>query len=193
MLKLFKLTRFSYRATLCGLVLGPAMMLYAQAQTSQSSDFNLQDVRGGTFQMKDHHSQPVLIAFLGMVPDTTSTPSLRETVFLSSMNHQYASRGLCVVAIDASNLLGHRNVSKQDLANASYDWHLNFPLLEDPGGTVAHQFGVRDVPTIFLIDGAGNIVQSWHGFTRPAVLAQTIESLIGGPLSRLSKIEPTNK
>jgi peroxiredoxin len=161
-------------------------------QTSRSYDFTLPDVHGGVFQIKDHRSQPVLLAFLSLVPDTSSTPSLRETVFLSSMSHQYEPRGLCVVAIDTSNLSRQR-VSKQEVANASADWHIDFPLLYDPGGEVSRTFGVHDIPTMILLDSRGNIVRTWHGYTRPVMLAQVIESVLSGSLSKLPQLEPATR
>lgn len=109
------------------------------------------------------------------------------------MSHQYAALGLCVVVVDTSKFLSHQSVSKQDLANASADWHLDFPVLEDPGGEVVHQFGIHDAPALVFINAHGNIMQSWNGYTRPAVLAQAIESVLGGPLSRLPQLEQTTR
>jgi len=129
-----------------------------------------------------------LLAFLQVLPDSAATPSRSEALFLQSMEHQYAARGLRVAAIDGSSMVSHRSPFHDDLLNASYDWHLTFPLLEDHNGSAAHEFHVRTVPTVVLIDDTGIIVQAWEGFTPPALLAQGIERLLGGPLGRVPEL-----
>jgi peroxiredoxin len=67
----------------------------------------------------------------------------------------------------------------------SYDWQLKFPLLVDEDGQLARQLGVGEVPTTLLVAVDGTIVQRWEGLTRPAILAQGIERLLGGPLGQV--------
>ncbi len=163
-------------------------------------DFTLLDVRGGQFHLRSQPAQPVLLAFLQTVPDTSDTPSRSQVVFLASMDQQYGPRGLRVVAVDASVLaLGSTPShaarafgdgsstaiwSLDAVRNASYDWQLAFPMLIDPDGRLAHKLGVDQVPTTFLISAQGQILHQWRGFTRPAVLAESIEKLLGGPLAK---------
>lgn len=165
-------------------------------------DLTLQIVRGGTFPLRTHPAQPVLIAFLQTVPDTAPTPSRSQVVFLASMDHQYGPRGLRVAVVDASVLepssalasasaLAHGSTpapasqaSRDAVLNASYDWHLKIPMLLDHDGQLARQLQVSQLPTTFLVAADGRILQRWQGLTRPAVLAQRIERLLGGPLSQ---------
>jgi hypothetical protein len=166
-------------------------------------DLTLENVRGGTFPLRVQPAQPLLLAFLQTVPDTASTPSRSQVVFLASMAYQYGSRGLRVAIVDASVLapasalasasaLEHGSApapasqaSRDVVLNASYDWHLQIPLLLDPNGRLARQLQVSQLPTTFLVAADGTIVQRWQGLTRPAVLAQGIERLLGGPLGHL--------
>jgi hypothetical protein len=162
----------------------------------------LGNVRGGTFSLRIHPAQPLLIAFLQTVPDTAPTPSRSQVVFLLSMAHQYGLRGLRVAIVDASVLqpssasavasaLAHGSApapasqpSHDALVNASYDWHLTVPLLLDANSRLARQLQVNSIPTTFLFAADGRILKRWQGLTRPAVLAQGIERLLGGPLGQ---------
>jgi thioredoxin-like negative regulator of GroEL len=57
-------------------------------------------------------------------------------------------------------------------------------MLLDHDGQLARQLQVSQLPTTFLVAADGRILQRWQGLTRPAVLAQGIERLLGGPLSQ---------
>ena len=148
-------------------------------------DLTLPDVRGGAFHLRAQPAQPLLLAFLQTVPDTADTPSRNQVVFLASMAQQYGPRGLRVVIVDASVFVPGSPPSHDAVLNASYDWHLKFPLLLDQNGQLARQLGVEQVPTTFLIAIDGTIVQRWRGRTLPAILAQGIERLLGGPLGQV--------
>lgn len=147
-------------------------------------DITLPDVRGGTFHLRSQPAQPLLLAFLQTVPDTADTPSRSQVVFLSSMANQYVPRGLRVAVVDASALALASPPSHDAVLNASYDWQLKLPLLLDRDAHLARKMGVEEVPTTFLISADGHILQRWQGLTRPAVLALSIEKLLGGPLAR---------
>jgi hypothetical protein len=143
-------------------------------------DLTLPDVRGVAFHLCAQPAQPLLLAFLQTVPDTADTPSRSQVVFMSSMARQYVPRGVRVAIVDASVLTSDSQLARDAILNASYDWQLNFPLLLDQNGQLAHQLGVKDLPTTFLFAQDGTIVQRWQGLTRPAVLAQAIEKVTGG-------------
>jgi hypothetical protein len=144
-------------------------------------DFTLPEVRGGSFHLRGGHSTAVLVAFLQTVPDISDTPSRQQVAFLLSMNHQYRARGLMVVIVDSSALVTRQPPSHNQLVNASYDWHLDVPLLEDPGNLVSERSGVIEVPTLILVSPEGRVTQRWEGLTGPAILAQAIEKECGPP------------
>jgi peroxiredoxin len=157
-------------------------------QTAPFPDFTLPQVRGSTFRLYSQPAQPVLLAFLQTVPDTADTTSRSQVVFLSSMAQQYGPRGLRVAVIDASALVNHRPPDHGSLVNVSYDWQMNFPLLEDGDNQITQRFGVIQIPTLVLLAPDGRICQRWQGATGPAQLAQGIERLLNGPLGRLPSL-----
>jgi hypothetical protein len=170
--------------TVCTLLI---LLLTHSARSQRVStlpDRLLPDVRGGTFPLRVEPAKPLLLGFLQTVPDTADTPSRSQVVFLASMAQQYGPRGLRVAVVNASILATGSQPSHDAVLNASYDWHLNFPLLLDSNGQLARQLGVKVVPTTLPTAGDGTVVQRWQGLTRPANLAQRIERLLGGPLGQ---------
>jgi peroxiredoxin len=153
-------------------------------------DFTLPQVRGGRFHLRGEQSQAILLVFLQTVPDTADTPSRRQVPFLLSMNHQYSARGLKVVIVDSSALVTHQIPRRDALINASYDWQLDIPLLEDDDNRVARTWEVTRVPTLMLLASDGTLTQRWHGLTGPAILAKSIENLLGGPNARAGSLAP---
>lgn len=154
-------------------------------------DFSLTAVRGGTFALRQHERLPTLIAFLATVPDTVDTPSRSQVALLESMYHQYGRRGLRVAIIDATALAVGHEPDSDALINASYDWNLQIPLLEDEAGRVAQMLGVTHAPTIVLINADGTVAEVWVRPMAPGELAATIENALGGgPLTPGSATQP---
>lgn len=141
-------------------------------------DFALPQVRGGVFHLHEDYSHTVLLAFLQTALDTADTPSRQQVGFLRSMEHQYGNRGLKIAIIDSSALVTHEAPARNALVNASYDWQLDFPLLEDDDDRVAKGLGINQVPTLILLRSDGSVFQRWNGLAGPASLAQSIETLL---------------
>lgn len=103
-----------------------------------------------------------------------------EVVFLASVAHQYGDRRLRVAAVDATAVAHAAAPSRDELLNASYDLHLEFPLLMDEGGELAQRAGVGEVPTTFLAGADGRIIEEWRGPARPAELAWALRRCQAG-------------
>lgn len=168
-----------------GLALALALNLGGCSKApSTLPDVSLHEVRGGTFSLRSQPATPLLLSFLQTVPDTADTASRSQVVFLASMAHQYGPRGLRIAVVDGSARAFGSAPPLDAVRNASYDWHLDFPLLVDPDSHLARQLGVKNLPDTLLVAGDGRIVQEWRGLTRPAALALSIERLLSGPLAR---------
>jgi peroxiredoxin len=170
------------------------LMCVSGCQRHQSAkpvpDFALPQVRGGLFHLRSAQSQAVLFAFLQTIPDTANTPSRQQVGFLLSMNYQYSACGLKVVIVDSSALVTRQPPKHDALINATYDWQLDIPLLEDEGNYVARSWGVTQVPTLMLLTSDGSVVQRWQGLTGPAILAEGIEKLCSGPSGHNGNLAP---
>ncbi|MGA8764106.1 MAG: redoxin domain-containing protein [Candidatus Sulfotelmatobacter sp.] len=180
--------RVHWRRGVVGLLL-LALALGCRSERSANAlpDVEMPQVRGGTFRLRRQRQELVLLAFLQTVPDTADTPSRREVAFLLSMNHQYAARGLRAAIIDSSALVRNQQPTHEELINASYDWHLDIPLLEDRDNRIASRLSVLQLPTMILIASDGSISQRWQGVTAPAILAQGIEKQFGQQFGKVRK------
>jgi peroxiredoxin len=145
----------------------------------QMPKFTLPAVRGGSFMLDEAARHPALIAFLQTIPDTADTPSRKEVALLKSMDHQYRSRGLRVAIIDATALATGSSGDRNSLINASYDWDLQLPLLEDKAGRVAKLLAVTKTPTTILVKADGQVAQVWECPMPPGELAVAIEKALG--------------
>ena len=64
-----------------------------------------------------------------------------------TMAHELTRRGLKVVIVDSSALVTHQRPKHDALINASYDWQLDIPLLEDDDNRIARSSAVTEVPS----------------------------------------------
>jgi peroxiredoxin len=172
------------RSLFLGIIVCAAVLAFAAGGPIQpgeaAPDFTLTAVRGGVFSLRQSTPQPALIAFLQTTPDTADTPSRSEVALLESMDHQYRSRGMRVVIIDATALAAGRKPDRDFLINASYDWNLQIPLLDDESGLVMRKFGIKRVPTTILVKADGTVAQVWERPMAPGELAIAIEKALGG-------------
>jgi peroxiredoxin len=111
-------------------------------------------------------SRPTLLMFWAFWCDTWegATHSLR------ALRPKLAQQGvdvLCVV-VDASQ----QPVARQSLARGD----LWFPIVIDNQSAVTLRYGVRRVPTLFLIDGAGRVQAHWEKFPAERTLMSALQA-----------------
>jgi peroxiredoxin len=143
----------------------------------------------GTFSLPSYAGHPVLLSFLDTQATAAKTgdPSRAQVVFLKSMERQNEAYGLRVVIIDAADVVGKPEPSREMLTNYGFDEALpsSIRVFGDRGGAVARAYGVTTVPMTFLIDQRGVIRQHWDRFASAAELDFAI-----GPLVGRSVLEP---
>jgi hypothetical protein len=139
-------------------------------------------VRGGTVDLAGLRGHIVLLSFLNSRAPSTSAgnPSRAQIVFLRSMLTQHARFGLRVILVDAAKIAGAGEPRRNELVNDTYDWNLDpaIALLGDDGSR-ARRFGVRRVPTTFLIGRDGRVRERWEGLVPAARLDLSIRRLEG--------------
>lgn len=134
-------------------------------------EFTLNDMDGRPHRLADYRGHWVLVNFWA----TWCPPCRKEMPSLEQLYQTYRGRGLRVLAInqweDADHVfsyMGELNVFPE------------FPILFDPESRVSEDWGVRGLPTSFIVDPAGRIVYRAVGgreFDHPAVIA-LIEGLL---------------
>lgn len=127
--------------------------------------FTLDDMDGKPHRLADYRGHWVLVNFWA----TWCPPCRKEMPSLERLYQAYRDRGLRVLAINQWEDPDHV---------FSYMGELNvfpgFPILFDPESRVSEAWGVRGLPTSFIVDPDGRIVYRAVGgreFDHPAVVA----------------------
>ncbi|HXC58738.1 MAG TPA: TlpA disulfide reductase family protein [Steroidobacteraceae bacterium] len=109
-------------------------------------DFALRGTSGANFRLSEHRGDVVAVAFWGSRCGTCGA----QLGTLSRLVDTYQSAGLAALAV---------NVDDDQSAAASFAvaHPVSFPVLLDPGKTVARQYRVDNLPMLLLIDRSGAI------------------------------------
>lgn len=136
--------------------------------------FSLQDMDDEPHAMQDYHGKVVLLNFWA----TWCPPCRHEMPALEKLYRQFRERDFVVLAVN--------QWEDPDLVFA-YMGDLNvfptFPILFDPQSTISQLYGVKGLPTSFVIDRDGRVVYRAIGgreFDHPEVTG-IIEQLLARP------------
>jgi len=135
-------------------------------------DFTLKDTHGAEVKLSAHRGKAVIVDFWA----TWCAPCRLVMPHLQELSLAYPEQ-LAVLAVSLD----------QDPASAVPPFAerlgLTFTLLADPQGMlVARQWGgVRNIPTSFLVDPEGKVVQRWIGVHGREEYEQEIRKVLGLP------------
>ncbi|MGE5602139.1 MAG: redoxin domain-containing protein [Nitrososphaerales archaeon] len=124
------------------------------ASESRAPDFALEGLDGKTVSLADLRGKVVLLNFWA----TWCPPCKAEMPDLDALQREYgASRDFVVVGVNVGEDLA---TVKPFVAKNG----LSFPIVLDHSGRVTTQlFGVRPLPTTYIIDREGFIRDAWNG------------------------------
>ena len=131
--------------------------------------FALRDARGETLSLERLRGQVVYVDFWA----SWCGPCRRSFPWMNEMQRRYGGRGLAIVAI---------NVDKSP-ADAARFLELNpaqFAVAYDHAGATPLAYAVQGMPSSYLIDSRGKVVEVEQGFhdERKGALEQRIQALI---------------
>ena len=133
--------------------------------------------------LTDVSVKAVLLSLINTQADPssgTSDASRAQLVSLKSAATQYTSKGLRVVLIDSSQIETGRSSSLAAAQNFALDWQLESVIFRvDPfEQSAARAFGVVELPTVFLIDKSGVVLERWSGRVPPSTLALAVQKTL---------------
>lgn len=152
-------------------------------------DFSLTEVRGKTFRLAEAKEPIVAVIFVG-----NDCPLARLYVpRMAELSARFRAKGVLLVAINSN-----QQDRVADIAAQARSQRLDFPVLKDPDGRVAEQFGATRVPEAFVLDRDrvvrfhGRIDDQYFvGISRPKPtredLALAIEDLLSGQTPRVAQ------
>jgi peroxiredoxin len=120
--------------------------LIRPSRQKAAEDFTVTMVDGSSFRLSEHRGKTVLLNFWA----TWCPPCREEMPALERLHRQHKDRGLVLVAIsidtDAKLVPPYVKASK-----------LTFPIGLDPKADIANKYGVRALPSSFVIDRQGTM------------------------------------
>lgn len=137
---------------LCFILLCLNSPVRADKGYQQAPDFNLRGEHAAV-TLSEFKGKVVLLDFWASwcVPCRASFP------WMNQMQNRYGPQGLEVIAI---NLDKDRALADDFLSNRVVEFTLAF----DPAGEVASRYGLKGMPSSYLIDKQGQILKSHIGF-----------------------------
>jgi peroxiredoxin len=112
----------------------------------QEANFQLKDLKGKSWTLKDLRGQVVLVNFWA----TWCPPCRKEMPDLDALYSRFKKKGLVILSISDEK----PEVVEKFLADKSY----RYPILLDPGRKVEEQFAVEGIPKSFGYDREGKLV-----------------------------------
>lgn len=113
----------------------------------QAPDFVLTDLDGNEVKLSDYRGKGVFLNFWG----TWCPPCKREMPFMNSQYKEYKDKGVVVIAVNAGE-------SRFVVEKFNEDYGLEFPMVIDNDSQVLDAYNIDPLPTTFLIDKDGKIV-----------------------------------
>ena len=115
-------------------------------------DFNLPDtVSGKSISLADYKDKPLLVAFI--CNHCPYVVLIREA--LAEFAHEYADKGLAIVAISANDAENYPADNPQKMAAFARENNFNFPYLYDESQQVAKAYMAACTPDFFMFDQTG--------------------------------------
>jgi len=119
---------------------------------SKAPDFTLRDLQGKDIALSSLKGKVVLLNFWA----TWCPPCKAEMPAMNRLYHEIKARGFEIIAVSTDNSL---STIRDYLAKNRVD----FPILHDEKKSVSKQYRVFSMPTTFLIDKNGTIVEKFYG------------------------------
>jgi len=116
-------------------------------------DFSLPTLEGGNVQLSQHKGEVVYVDFWA----TWCAPCRKSLPWMEQMHEKYKDLGFTIIGV---NMDGKADVA-QKFARAN---GVKFTIARDPKGKIAEAFGVRGMPSSYLIGRNGKIIYSHEGF-----------------------------
>ena len=128
----------------------------------------LTTLSGETLHLGDLQGQLVLINFWA----TWCAPCRKEMPDLDAYYREHRDDGFVLLAVNTGE-------PAERVAEFIADYDFAFTIILDESGQLGDQFGgIRAMPTSFLLDGDGRLIQPFLGIIQPELLASEVTPLL---------------
>jgi thiol-disulfide isomerase/thioredoxin len=123
------------------------------AQEPASLAFELSTINGNKESLKQHLGKLVYVDFWA----SWCAPCLQSFPFMNSLQQKYQAAGLQIIAINLDKKIDDAQI----FLNKN---PAQFLVLFDPTGKTPQQYGVKGMPSSYLIDRKGKLIFTHKGF-----------------------------
>jgi peroxiredoxin len=113
----------------------------------KAPSFALKDLSGKEVKLEDYRGKLIFLNFWA----TWCPPCRQEMPSMERLYTEFKDRGFTMLAVDLREGTGKVKAFKEK-------FKLSFPILLDSDGRVGLMYGVRSIPTTYLIDREGNMI-----------------------------------
>jgi peroxiredoxin len=114
----------------------------------EAPDFVLVDLNGKTYQLSDYRGKGVFLNFWG----TYCKPCEKEMPYMNNLYKEYKNQGVEIIAVNVGE-------SKLAVEKFAEKYQLDFPIVIDKDNQVLEAYDISPIPTTFLINKDGKIVE----------------------------------
>jgi peroxiredoxin len=132
--------------------------LVKPSRAKTADDFELPALSGGTFRLAEHRGKIVLVNFWA----TWCPPCLEEMPAMERLWRKYKDAGFVLVAVSV-------DADPKKVVPFVTEHALTFPVAFDPKMSVAEKYGVRALPSSFVLGKEGELAalalgpRAWDG------------------------------
>jgi cytochrome c biogenesis protein CcmG/thiol:disulfide interchange protein DsbE len=140
----------------------------AEVENTPAPDFELPSLDGGTpIALSSFRGQVVVLNFWA----TWCAPCRLEAPGLRRVSERYRDRGVRFLGVDYRD---------DDAAGRAFvdEFHLPYPSVTDPSGSLAYDYELIGFPTTFIIDPVGTIRYRFVGYLDENVLEKALDDVL---------------
>lgn len=120
----------------------------------KAPDFTLKSLSGKNIKLSELRGRVVLVNFWA----TWCAPCKKELPYFNHLYKKYQGLGLEILGINIDKMTSRAEGMSDALA-------LSFPILLDPSGKTSNRYGIRSMPTTFIVAKDGTLRHVHWGFS----------------------------
>lgn len=124
-----------------------ALSLFVLDERPKAKNFILRDLNGNQVNLEDHRGKIVFLNFWA----TWCPPCREEMPAMEKLHNRFKKDDFIILAIDLQE-------NRQQVKRFKERFKLTFTILLDSEGKVGSMYGIRSIPTTYLVDRKGYLI-----------------------------------